>query len=304
MKTNIKFFNTFVITILSSTLVGCFSDNHTTKLPSKGNDGSSVGILSSIKVSTFDVYKSKFSRSQSDVDYIGRNDLEIRTGSRKNTILDIYGKRTASIPDDKITFLGKGFTYEQVNLAKISVVKSNTDYHYYWLDHNGSRANKIQKKYKIINLSKQTNQLKTAQNGFLTVLNDLARTKDTAFTFPDGAYCYVLDNSTKHNYVEIHEHDITKFSSLNEWKKSQNQNTRLNKVKLGQANNIDVWYYDSPNNYHQAAVLYNNKVYTATYVKAHGYEKSSDIKKGLIYCEAYNKIAANFIEENIKLHYK
>ena len=60
----------------------------------------------------------------------------------------------------------------------------------------------------------------------------------------------------------------------------------------------------TPANYQYPAVVqYKGKIYNATYNKGYDIKPNHDPDKGLVECQAYNQIAADYISQQVAQYY-
>ena len=309
--------------LLSTAVSGCFSsgsDNRQIKY--FGQYDGSPGVtpsLSSVKVNFFDI--------ADNYQYIARTKVEFRTGSLSESTTALHGKQNVeTVPKGtQQYYLGDGFftsfpkDKKPVNWIKTDGVgKVNIN----WQDNSYEtpRANQQTLEYIPIDLTGTAGVAAGAPVGIYTLLNELPKTRSQNFTFPKDSSCYVVKNSTEKAYFDFDDTDVTDYQTLEQWKKAQDIQTGYSyqfvPEKVGTSNQIKAVYLVRPEqaNDHQsangirhsyeAAVLYNNKVYEATYVTAGSNQPATDPKTSLVDCAAYNDGAADFISNKISQYYR
>lgn len=126
-------------------------------------------------------------------------------------------------------------------------------------------------------------------------------------TFPAGSTCYILQETSDQTYYDFsNDPDIN--TTLDEWleyeKKWGNQITNLVRENVGQNNTLKAIRYTDQEGDINAAVLFNNAVYEASYIeKGVKQTRDTDPKTSLVACDSYNDTAAQFLDEQIKLNY-
>ncbi|MEZ2691438.1 hypothetical protein ACBQ04_01625 [Psychrobacter faecalis] len=128
-------------------------------------------------------------------------------------------------------------------------------------------------------------------------------------TFPSGSQCYILLETPAQDYYTFYKSDTSNSTTIDEWVADQKRyNIVSNLVDndlVGQNNELEAARYTDEDGYIIAAVKYNGLVYDADYHQKDVREKEDtnpDIAK--VYCDQYNSVAANFLEEQIKINYK
>lgn len=140
------------------------------------------------------------------------------------------------------------------------------------------------------------------------------------YSFPQGSQCYVFNTKTNlPSYYLDHSADSS-AKDLGEWVSQQQYNHYIENngkrevikasdivyENVGKNNDLPaVHFKDQVGNYH-SAILYEGSVVTADYTDGVNYEMpvaNTDPAKGPIECWAYNKVAADYLAEQMKASY-
>lgn len=254
----------------------------------------------------------------------GKLEYTLRDGSMTETILTVVGSSDYKLESDN-TFdfrAGKGFfsaindsEYTQVLGKYLKMVDGDT----------------FQVTYPNTPLTESVDitsfdiggKGKNPSNRSTGVLTDLDNYKDyfkaTSYSFPQGSKCYV--NNSKTNVASYFFYGLNNYDqmTLQQWlADEQKSNIEINgkseKVSasdivyesIGLNNDIPaVHFKDQLGNYH-AAVVYQGKLYNADYSDGKNYDtpvNNTDLSKGPVECWAYNKVAADYLAEQMKASY-
>ncbi len=171
-----------------------------------------------------------------------------------------------------------------------------------------------------IDLSGKGQNAPKAVQGIFTDLDDYRDYfKGINYSFPKGASCYVVNSKT--NLPSYYFYDgqstddkdlpswVASQSKSNLWKNDQSVLIQVNNVvyeAIGKNNDIPaVHFQDQFGDYH-AAVLHQGKVMQAEYTDGINYltpVENADPAKGKVNCATYNKVAADYLAEQMKLSY-
>lgn len=250
------------------------------------------------------------------VDYIERADIKITTGQTRVIEQTLFGKDSTS-DNKKVTeyLLADKFQYSSLGNAQLAAntyVDSALSYHLLWKDSNNNNTLRKDVQYQPINIAGQAGVSANTAKGFNTILNQLPGTKAKTLVFPQGAQCYNNTHKVDQSYFEFDENDVTDYRDLTAWRSAQYRQAKFANVKVGSNNTIaaSILIEDPRDGYptgyesYRGAVQYKGKVYEAFVNPAREWSQNDDPSKALVYCENYNKIAADFIEAEIKRAYR
>lgn len=250
------------------------------------------------------------------VDYIERADIRMATGNTRITEKPLFGKDSTSnskevmeyLLADKFEFSSLGST----QLAANTNVDSALKYHLLWKDGNNNNTLRKDVQYRPINIAGQAGVGSNKAKGFTTILNKLPGTQNKTLVFPKGAQCYTNAHKVDRSYFEFDDTDVTNYRDLTAWRSAQYRQAKFANVNVGSNNTIaaSILVEDPRDGYETqyrtfpGAVQYRGKVYEAVVNRAREWPENEDPNKALVYCENYNKIAADFIEAEIKRAYR
>lgn len=323
MKQSI-FTSTILCTALALTACGG-SDANTSNAGGTSNPNAPIqnGVLS---YSAFDIYHGE---NQPKSGW-GRLDYVLGNGVASETISTVVGTPTyqqylgqyQNSDSDSDYRIGKGYfsqLSDKENLKTLAPFIKAID------------GNSIQVTYPNTNLietltftpidlsSKGQNAPKAVQ-GIFTDLDDYRDYfKGINYSFPKGASCYVVNSKT--NLPSYYFYDgqstddkdlpswVASQSKSNLWKNDQSVAIQVNNVvyeAIGRNNDIPaVHFQDQFGDYH-AAVLYQGEVMQAEYTDGVNYltpVENADPAKGKVKCDTYNKVAADYLAEQMKASY-
>ncbi len=329
---------TLWVALLSTlSLTACITDeNHQVKHKgSNGNDGTSSGLFSSIKLTKFDVQYDKDDNNK--VSAIIKTEETIRSGQASYTDMPIFGKvnsDTQTNPKPTLYTLADFFDFTMTPKMKLSdlyVPKSNLSYYYDWHDQKNGTSIRHSFDYQGVDIAHISGVEQIATKGINTILNNLPKTKQHKFDFPNGAKCYTLNQSVSQPYFSFSSNDMTGYTNLMDWQLSMREDVHQQgfiTAQVGDANASSAVYYNLPfdsmtikpttssgfvtshsqpsigNYQYPAAVQYHGKIYHATYTKAYDIRPNHDPDKDLVTCQAYNKVASDYISQQIGKYYQ
>ena len=322
MKQSI-FTSTILCTALALTACGGSDDNNTTSAGGTSNPNAPIqnGVLS---YSAFDIYRGE---NQPKSGW-GRLDYVLGNGVASETISTVVGTPTYQQylgqyqNSDSEYRIGKGYfsqLTDKDNLKAlapfIKAVDGNS------LQVTYPNTNLIETlTFTAIDLSGKGQNAPKAVQGIFTDLDDYRDYfKGINYSFPKGASCYVVNSKT--NLPSYYFYDgqstddkdllswVASQSKSNLWKNDQSVLIQVNNVvyeAIGKNNDIPaVHFQDQFGDYH-AAVLYQGEVMQAEYTDGVNYltpVENADPAKGKVKCDTYNKVAADYLAEQMKASY-
>jgi len=127
-------------------------------------------------------------------------------------------------------------------------------------------------------------------------------------SFPKDSKCYVLQETPLQDYYTFYDGNIDNATNIDQWLTNQQRYRTLNNIvkeKIGRVNELSAARYTDQDGKTIAAVVYNGKVYDAYYYpKNIKQDANIDFTREVVSCTLYNKMAANFLEAQIKANYK
>lgn len=323
MKQSI-FTSTILCTALALTACGGSDDNNTTSAGGTSNPNAPIqnGVLS---YSAFDIYRGE---NQPKSGW-GRLDYVLGNGVASETISTVVGTPTYQQylgqyqNSDSEYRIGKGYfsqLTDKDNLKAlapfIKAVDGNS------LQVTYPNTNLIETlTFTAIDLSGKGQNAPKAVQGIFTDLDDYSDYfKGINYNFPKGASCYVVNSKT--NLPSYYFYDgqstdddkdlpswVAIQSKSNLWRNDQLVAIQVSNVvyeAIGKNNDIPaVHFQDQFGDYH-AAVLYQGKVMQAEYTDGVNYEtpvSNTNPAKGKVKCDTYNKVAADYLAEQMKASY-
>lgn len=149
--------------------------------------------------------------------------------------------------------------------------------------------------------------------GMITPLTQFNKIPNSV-SFPEGSVCYIPQISNSFNYIDFSLDNFSSASSLLKWtqehsNKQGRQLIRTESFKVGANNQYDaslVVYNTNlaKNSGNYTGVAYKGKVYNADYNVKDKFSENIDVTKGSVYCLMVNKVAADFIQDQIIQYYK
>ena len=322
MKQSI-FTSTILCTALALTACGGSDDNNTTSAGGTSNPNAPIqnGVLS---YSAFDIYRGE---NQPKSGW-GRLDYVLGNGVASETISTVVGTPTYQQylgqyqNSDSEYRIGKGYfsqLTDKDNLKAlapfIKAVDGNS------LQVTYPNTNLIETlTFTAIDLSGKGQNAPKAVQGIFTDLDDYSDYfKGINYNFPKGASCYVVNSKTNLPSYYFYDGQSTDDKDLPSWVASQSKFylwkndqpvlIQVNKVvydAIGKNNDIPaVHFQDQFGDYH-AAVLYQGEVMQAEYTDGVNYltpVENADPAKGKVKCDTYNKVAADYLAEQMKASY-
>ncbi len=313
-------------TLCSSILLSCFM------LAACGGDDSDSSISSNENVSESAYEFISFiidDDSQAGLDgisYINRQILRVAADGVMFTEYDIYGNSDLddnegpeSILPDLI--LAKNLKYLSTDEFKnIKYIDNDTFEEIFKDEKTGETIIKTQIKNPIkISGTKSKNISLT--------LDFLPSIANKGYNFPNGSLCYNYRNKSDKDYFTFDLDFPSKYPSIMAWKNDKSPKNGINPIfntmMVGSDNDISVTYvtysddmYEddsssvdlpilgTPPPQAQAVVVYEGKLYEGTLFYPSDISSQTDPLVSPIFCLGYNKIAADYIEREVKISYK
>lgn len=321
MKQSI-FTSTILCTALALTACGG-SDDNTSNAGGTSNPNAPIknGVLS---YSAFDIYRGE---NQPKSGW-GRLDYVLGNGVASETISTVVGTPTyqqylGQYQNSNLEYrIGKGYFSQlshQENLKTLAPFIKAVDGNSIQVTY--PNTNLIETlTFTAIDLSGKGQNAPKAVQGIFTDLDDYSDYfKSINYNFPKGASCYVVNSKTNLPSYYFYDDQSTDDKDLPSWVASQSKFylwkndqpvlIQVNKVvydAIGKNNDIPaVHFQDQFGDYH-AAVLYQGKVMQAEYTDGINYltpVANADPAKGKVKCDTYNKVAADYLAEQMKASY-
>lgn len=323
MKQSI-FTSTILCTALALTACGGSDDNNTTSAGGTSNLNAPIqnGVLS---YSAFDIYRGE---NQPKSGW-GRLDYVLGNGVASETISTVVGTPTYQQylgqyqNSDSEYRIGKGYfsqLTDKDNLKAlapfIKAVDGNS------LQVTYPNTNLIETlTFTAIDLSGKGQNAPKAVQGIFTDLDDYSDYfKGINYNFPKGATCYVVNSKTNLPSYYFYggqstddEKDLPSWvasqSKSNLWRNDQLVAIQVSNVvyeAIGKNNDIPAAHFQDQFGDYHAAVLYQGKVMQAEYTDGVNYEtpvSNTNPAKGKVKCDTYNKVAADYLAEQMKASY-
>lgn len=322
MKQSI-FTSTILCTALALTACGGSDDNNTTSAGGTSNPNAPIqnGVLS---YSAFDIYRGE---NQPKSGW-GRLDYVLGNGVASETISTVVGTPTYQQylgqyqNSDSEYRIGKGYfsqLTDKDNLKAlapfIKAVDGNS------LQVTYPNTNLIETlTFTAIDLSGKGQNAPKAVQGIFTDLDDYSDYfKGINYSFPKGASCYVVNSKTNLPSYYFYDGQSTDDKDLPSWVASQSKsnlwrNDQLVAIQvsnvvyeaIGKNNDIPAAHFQDQFGDYHAAVLYQGKVMQAEYTDGVNYEtpvSNTNPAKGKVKCDTYNKVAADYLAEQMKASY-
>lgn len=332
MKTNGRYLLATGIIAALLTLSGCGGDDNGSN-PSDSHNGSGGGatdgqpnngpiLNKTFQYTVFDIFSEVVDEQYKSA--WGKIKATWRESGVTEEISTVVGKTSYKdeINPDKNEFeyyVGKNAFVaiperDYAKYAKFKVIDSNT----YQVTQSKDNST-ITSRFKVTSydLSGKGKLSKDAKNGIITDLHYDYFPNN--ITFPKGSTCYLLQEIPEQSYYFFYTYAERDEISIDAWLKQEPKNTYYNndgqsynpqvsnvvKENIGQNNILPAVHYQDQFGQYHAAVQFNGMLYTADY-----YEKgvkeaiNTDPKTSRVECWMYNDIAANFLEQQIKVNYK
>lgn len=308
---------TMLLGILSVSVSGCIFEEQGIFAKDKNQQDSKD---KAVEVVSFGFNQSSNTQvGDGQVDYIERADIKISRDNTQVTEKALFGKDNSRQDNDLTHYLlATGVSIETTdNYRKAAQVTIDDKLAYYllWKDEETANTLREDTEYLPVDISGQSGVADDKSNqpnkGFMTILNRLPATKSTSFAFPEGSTCYVTRTKIDKDHVQFSSKDDSPYNSLADWRGDQSFKSEFAELSLGRNNDVAVSYIsnapqakrsDRVKSY-RGAVQLKNKVYEATIIPAQDWSQDSNPMTALVECQAYNKVAADFIEDEIKKVY-
>ena len=126
-------------------------------------------------------------------------------------------------------------------------------------------------------------------------------------SFPKGSECYIFQETPSQSYYTFYDLASREDISIAQWIINEKKNNTVNNLieeKVGKNNELSAARYTDEDGDIIAAIEYNGLVYDAYYYQKGVTEDSNiDFTTDFVNCDQYNTVAANFLEEQIKINY-
>lgn len=326
MKQSI-FTSTILCTALALTACGG-SDDSTSNAIGGSNTGGTGGNVNSnapiqngvFNYTVFDYYSDSAQKGA-----WGKLEYTLRNGSMLENISTVVGASPYKQHDDgKLDFrAGKGYIsaiddtkYTQLLSSSLKLVDSDT----FQVSYPNTPLIESMDVVSFDISGKGKNML-NANTGILTDLDEYEEYfKAINYSFPQGSKCYVDNIKTNLPSYYFYENGNRDDMTLQQWVADEQveSNIKINgkyeKIKatdivyenIGKSNELPaVRFKDQLGNYH-AAVVYQGARYDASYTDGVNYEtpvRNTNPANGVVHCWSYNKVAADYLAEQMKASY-
>ncbi|WP_298973562.1 hypothetical protein [uncultured Psychrobacter sp.] len=126
--------------------------------------------------------------------------------------------------------------------------------------------------------------------------------------FPKGSECYIFQETPSQSYYTFYVLGPREDITIAQWIINEKKNNTVNDLieeKVGKNNELSAARYTDEDGDIVAAVEYNGLVYDSYYYQKGVTENTdTDFTDDVVNCDQYNTVAANFLEEQIKINYK
>ena len=303
--------------MLSASLSGCIFEEQGIFAKDKNKQDSKD---KAVEVVSFGFNQSSNTQvGDGQINYIERADIKISRDNTQITEKALFGKDNSRQDNDTTHYLlAKGVSIETTdNYRKAAqvTIDDKLAYHLIWKDKETANTLREDIEYLPIDLTGQSGVTDDKSNqpkkGLMTILNRLPATKVTSFAFPEGSTCYVTRTKIDKDHVQFSSKDDSPYKSLTDWRGDQSFKSEIAELSLGRNNEVAVSYIsnapqakrsDRVKSY-RGAVQLKDKVYEAKIIPAQDWSQDSNPMTALVECQAYNKVAADFIESEIKRVY-
>ena len=260
------------------------------------------------------------------ISYINRQNLRVTANGVMLTESDIYGN--SDLEEDE----GPESILPELILAKnLKYLSTNEFKNFRYVDNDTFEQKfKDEKTGEAIVKTQIKNPIKisgvSSKNISLT-LDFLPRIANRGYNFPNGSLCYNYRNKSDKEYFSFELDFPSEYPSIMAWKSDRipknDINPIFNTMMVGSDNDISVTYvtysddiYEdasgsvdlpilgTPPPQAQAVVVYEGKLYEGTLIYPYDISSQTDPSVSPVYCLGYNKIAADYIEREVKSSYK
>ena len=254
-------------------------------------------------------------RQNHTVDYIERADIKITAERTQTTVKSLFGNDNTDNNKNNTNYLlaDKVTVATTSNIRKVAdtLIDSALSYHLLWKDKASGSALRHDIDYQSVNIGGKSGVEAAAATGFSTVLNQLPVTQAQGLLFPEGAICYVAQTKIDKDYAKFSTDKLTGYPTLMAWQGDQPFTSEMAQLSFGSTNDIAVSYIandstidaESGLKSYRGAAQFDGKVYDAVIIPKQESQLNTDPSKGRVDCQNYNKVAADFIESEIKKVY-
>lgn len=303
-KTNKGLSLCLTISLIAISLAGCGDDEN-------GIFGSSVG--NEFTVSSFD----KGIDRQTNREAIARLDTKYSNGERDIKKTNIIGSYSQVIDNlESSTVLASNFegTLEDRDIEVRGRRIKRPVY-----QNNSSNSLNYETTYRTLDLSgvdardyNPGNKF-SSRRGIFTDLNNYKKIPND-IGFPIGSVCYIPVTTSERSFFVFNTQHKTGYKELNKWldttenQFNDNRQFSTTTVKVGtnnthQAARVRFFSTNNDPEYIYNGVDYDKAIYQANYVASGTTKPNEDSIRGVVDCTLVNKIAADFLEVQIKRYY-
>lgn len=262
------------------------------------------------------------------IGYINRQNLRVTKDGVMLTEADIYGSSDFEFEEDD----GPKAPLIDLILAKNLKYLSTSEFKNikYVDDDTFEQTYKDEKTGETIVTTQIKNPIsipEASSDNISVTLDFLPRTADKTYNFPTGSLCYNYRNKLDKQHFSFDLETPSDYPSLLAWKNDifpKNDSLPIfNTMMVGSDNDINVTYVTYPSNMNEdtdnspvlpllgtpppqasAAVIYEGILYEGTLFYPYDISSPTDPSVSQIFCLGYNKIAADYIEREVKTNYR
>ena len=268
----------------------------------------------------------EMSRFEGNSNHIARINEKYRTGERSSEVVNIVGNYNSQGINtlDKTVLVNSAEgtlenRYIEVNgrtvKRPIYLKNSSTKLDYRVTYNEVSLSGRKADSYQAGNNIDSASGIRTGLNNYPKITE-----KNPNIAFPSGSVCYIPVTTSEREFLAFNAKNETNYRNLNDWlkvAKNRFNDKRPSQTKEGFgvgisnrqiASQIKFFATSDEPEYIYSAVVYayndsNNRIYETDYVASGTTEANSDERNGVVDCQLYNNVAANFLAEQIADNY-
>lgn len=288
---------------VSLLLVGCGSDsdNDNSSSNNQGNPPEGVNVTAD---NTFQTYTFSYSLGGDDTDsnFFTQTLLNVRNGNLLNSTDTVIVRGDGSFEEEEeddtdVTFLGNNFEYilDSSNDSLGTPFYGLTTDYFTITDDTSKQSVSFKVDYERINLSGRPTDSEENETPLSLFTNN------NNLIFPSGAACWIqVGSSWSESIYLVDFDDASEFNSVEDWRNAGfgPLYSGLESENVGRNNRYAASRLtdDGSDSLYPGLIANNNKFYEGTYFPKDVIRDSSDD------CDHYNKVAADFISERIKIN--
>ncbi len=270
---------------------------------------------------------------------VSSNELEINSFERvNNNIARIETEYSDGERDIDVTNIRGSFDLSSINNLSVSTVLANNfegtlEDRYIEVNNrtvtrpiyakNNNRKINLETTYRTIDLSgTKANSYNASSNinnrsGILTDLNNYPRISDNNpnIAFPNGSVCYIPVTTSELRIFTFNTKKLTSYQTLDDWIQATENRFGNNRKPIrtssdvGTNNEYDLEQIkfratNSEPEYLYNGINYDNKIYETDYIKSGTNNPNENSSRGVVDCTLVNDVAADFLEDQIRINYR